>query len=46
VHAAYRWRIDALVVASAEPGGTVLTSDAGDLEALAVHAADVVIERI
>jgi predicted nucleic acid-binding protein len=38
--------VDALVVASAEPGGTVLTSDADDLEALAVHAADVVIERV
>jgi hypothetical protein len=38
--------VDALVVASAEPGGTVLTSDADDLEALAVHAGDVVVERI
>jgi hypothetical protein len=30
----------------AEPGGTVLTSDPDDLEALAAHAADVLIERI
>lgn len=36
--------IDALVVAFAEPGGTVLTSDPKDLEALAsyAHAVDVV----
>lgn len=38
--------VDALVVASAEPGGTVLTSDPDDLEALAAHAADVLIERV
>jgi hypothetical protein len=38
--------VDALVVASAEPGGTVLTSDPGDLEALAAHADDVSIERV
>jgi hypothetical protein len=38
--------VDALVVASAEPGGTVLTSDPGDLEALAVHADDVLVERV
>jgi predicted nucleic acid-binding protein len=38
--------IDALVVAAAEPGGTVLTSDPGDLEALASHAQRVRIERI
>jgi len=30
--------VDALVVAFAEPGGKVLTSDPGDLEALAAHA--------
>lgn len=30
--------VDALLVASAEPGGTVLTGDAEDLEALASHA--------
>jgi hypothetical protein len=38
--------VDAVVVASAEPGGTVLTSDASDLEALAVHADGVVVERV
>jgi hypothetical protein len=38
--------VDALVVATAEPGGTVLTSDPEDLEALATHAEGVVIERI
>ena len=38
--------IDALVVAFAEPGGTVLTSDPDDLRALAAHAVDVLIERI
>ena len=38
--------IDALVVAAAEPGGTVLTSDPDDLEALAFHANDVAIERV
>ena len=35
-----------LVVAFAEPGGTVLTSNPDDLAALAAHAADVLIERI
>ncbi len=38
--------VDALVVACAEPGGTVLTSDPDDLDALAIHADDVIIERI
>ena len=38
--------IDALVVACAEPGGTVLTSDPTDLEGLALHATDVSIERV
>lgn len=38
--------VDALVVAIAEPGGTVLTSDPEDLEALATYAEDVVIERV
>jgi hypothetical protein len=33
--------VDALVVASAEPGGTVITTDAEDLEALAAHSQDV-----
>jgi hypothetical protein len=38
--------VDALVVAVAEPGGTVLTGDPKDLEALAAHADDVAIARI
>jgi predicted nucleic acid-binding protein len=38
--------VDALVVAAAEPGGTVLTTDPDDLEALAAHAHRVAIERI
>ena len=33
--------VDALVIASAEPGGTVITTDTDDLEALAAHAQDV-----
>jgi len=37
--------IDALVVACAEPGGSVLTSDPQDLAALAAHAHDVYVER-
>ena len=37
--------IDALVVACAEPGGSVLTSDPDDLNALATHGHDVHIER-
>jgi hypothetical protein len=37
--------IDALVVAFAEPGGSVLTSDPDDLAALATRAHDVLIER-
>ena len=31
---------------SRNPGGTVLTSDPDDLQALAAHAADVLVERI
>lgn len=38
--------VDALVVALAEPGGTVLTSDLGDLEALAQYAQDVRVEKV
>ena len=33
--------VDALVVATAEPGGAVLTGDIGDLSALAYYADDV-----
>jgi len=45
-HARRGSAVDALVVAVAEPGGTVLTSDPLDLEALASHARRVAIERI
>ncbi|HZF07685.1 MAG TPA: hypothetical protein VFE33_02745 [Thermoanaerobaculia bacterium] len=38
--------VDALVVALAEPGGTILTSDPGDLDALAQHAHDVSVEKV
>ena len=38
--------VDALVVASAEPGGTVLTSDPRDLATLAAHAVRVRVEQI
>ncbi len=38
--------VDALLVACAEPGGTVITGDRADLEALAAHADRVAIEVI
>jgi hypothetical protein len=38
--------VDALVVALAEPGGTVLTGDKADIEALAAHARGVSVEHI
>lgn len=38
--------VDALLVAVSEPGGTVLTSDVGDLRALAQRADKVRVERI
>jgi hypothetical protein len=38
--------VDALLVALAEPGGTVITGDRVDLEALAAHADRVAIEAI
>lgn len=38
--------VDALLVAFAEPDGTVLTSDVDDLHALAQHARTVTAERI
>ena len=38
--------VDALVVALAEPGGTALTSDLDDLEALAGHATRVSVEKV
>ena len=37
--------VDAVVVASAEPGGTVLGGDLADLRALATYAQDVTIKR-
>lgn len=37
--------VDALVVAMAEPGGSVLTGDIGDLRALAAHADNVTVLR-
>ena len=38
--------VDALVVAVAEPGGTVLTGDRADIEALATHADRVAVELV
>ncbi len=38
--------VDALVVAFAEPGGTVLTSDPRDLSALAGYANRVSVEKV
>lgn len=38
--------VDALVVAIAEPGGTVLTGDRADIEALAAHADHVGVDVI
>lgn len=38
--------VDALVIALAEPGGMVLTSDPGDLGALAQYAHDVIVEKV
>lgn len=38
--------VDALVVAIAEPGGTVLTGDRADIEALAAHADRVRVQAI
>ena len=38
--------VDALVVAAAEPNGTVLTGDAADITALAAHARNVSVELV
>lgn len=38
--------VDALVVASAEPGGTVLTSDPDDLGTLALYSRGVLVQKI
>jgi hypothetical protein len=45
-HARAGSAVDALVVACAEPGGTILTSDLGDLGALASRARHMIIERV
>lgn len=38
--------VDAVLVALAEPAGTVVTSDPDDIGALATHANDVAVERV
>ena len=38
--------VDALIVAMAEPNGTVLTGDRADIEALAAHAPGVTVQVI
>ncbi len=38
--------VDSIVVATAEPAGTVLTADVEDLNALAIHADRVTIQRV
>ena len=38
--------VDALVVALAAPGGTVITADLKDLKPLAAHAENVAVERV
>jgi len=38
--------VDALIVTLAEPGGTVLTGDRADLEALTAYAHDVGVELV
>lgn len=38
--------VDAIVVAFAEPGGTILTGDKHDIEALAAYARDVTVAAI
>jgi hypothetical protein len=38
--------VDAIVVAMAEPGGTVLTGDSADVQALAAHVRHVSVEVI
>ena len=38
--------VDAIVVALVEPGGTILTGDTADTEALAAHAHHVTVETI
>jgi hypothetical protein len=38
--------VDAIVVAMADPGGTVLTGDEDDIKSLAAHAKDVHVELV
>ena len=38
--------VDAVVVATAEPGGAVLSRDLNDLRAIASYAADVTVHRV
>jgi hypothetical protein len=38
--------VDAVVIAMAEPGGSILGGDVGDLRALAAHADDVTVHRV
>lgn len=45
-HARRGSAVDALVVATAEPGGTVLTADPGDLQRLAAHASAVTVHAV
>jgi hypothetical protein len=45
-HARHGSAVDAIVVALAEPGGTVLTGDKADIGALAAHAHEVTVETI
>lgn len=45
-HAGRGSAIDALVVATAEPGGSVLTTDPKDLEAIAAHALEVAVVSV
>ena len=44
--ARHRSAVDAVVVALAEPGGTVLTGDKADIGALAAHAHEVTVETV
>ena len=44
--ARYGSAVDAVVVALAEPGGTVLTGDKADIAALAAHAHEVTVETV
>lgn len=45
-HARRGSAVDAIVVAIAEPGGVILTSDPGDLRRLAAHAREVAVDTM